>query len=171
MAERVILVDERDREVGTEDKERAHREGRLHRAFSVFVFNSRGEMLLQRRARGKYHSAGLWTNTCCSHPRPGESVEAAARRRLREEMGMECELHGAFPFVYRAELDGGMTEHEYDHVLVGECDRDPVPDADEVEEWAWADPEALRSRVEEDPESYTYWFRIALPNLLDRMAR
>lgn len=171
MAERVILVDESDREVGTEDKERAHREGRLHRAFSVFVFNSRGEMLLQRRARGKYHSPGLWTNTCCSHPRPGESVAAAARRRLREEMGMECELRGAFPFLYRAELDGGMTEHEYDHVLVGECDRDPVPDADEVEEWAWVDPEALRSRVEEDPESYTYWFRIALPDLLDRMAR
>ncbi|MEW5927662.1 MAG: isopentenyl-diphosphate Delta-isomerase [Gemmatimonadota bacterium] len=170
MAERVILVDESDREVGTEDKERAHREGRLHRAFSVFVFNSRGEMLLQRRARGKYHSPGLWTNTCCSHPRPGESVEVAARRRLREEMGLECELRGSFPFLYRAELDRGMTEHEYDHVLVGECDRDPVPDADEVEAWAWVDPDEVRRDLAERPDRYTYWFRLALPDLLDRMA-
>lgn len=171
MTERVILVDEHDRELGTEEKERAHREGRLHRAFSVFVFDSRGRLLLQRRARTKYHSAGLWTNTCCSHPRPGEGVPAAAARRLREEMGMECALRPSFPLLYRAELDRGMTEHEYDHVLVGECDRDPVPDPAEVEEWAWVSPAALRREVERRPEAYTYWFRLALPELLDRLER
>lgn len=170
MTERVILVDEHDREVGSEEKERAHREGLLHRAFSVFVFNSRGDLLLQRRAPTKYHSPGLWTNTCCSHPRPGESVEAAARRRLREEMGMECELRVSFPLLYRAELDRGMTEHEYDHVLVGECDRDPVPDPDEVDGWAWVAPDVVRREVAERPDLYTYWFRLALPRLLDRMS-
>lgn len=171
MTEQVVLVDENDRETGTEEKERAHREGKLHRAFSVFVFDPRGRLLLQRRARTKYHSAGLWTNTCCSHPRPGESVDAAARRRLREEMGMECELRGAFPFVYRAELDRGMTEHEYDHVLVGESDRDPAPDPDEVDAWAWVDADAVRREVAERPERFTHWFRLALPELLDRMGR
>ncbi len=171
MTERVILVDENDRELGTEEKERAHREGMLHRAFSVFVFDARGRLLLQRRALTKYHSAGLWTNTCCSHPRPGEGIEAAARRRLREEMGMECDdLRVVFPLLYRAELDRGMTEHEYDHVLVGTCDRDPVPAPDEVVEWAWVDADAARRDAEENPGRYTYWFRLALPEVLDRMA-
>jgi isopentenyl-diphosphate delta-isomerase len=169
--EKVILVDENDRELGTEEKERAHREGRLHRAFSVFVFDARGRLLLQRRSRTKYHSAGLWTNTCCSHPRPGERVEAAALRRLREEMGIECELRSVFPLLYRAELEGGMTEHEYDHVLVGECGRDPAPDPDEVDDWAWVDAAEVRREVAEAPERFTHWFRLALPELLDRLDR
>lgn len=171
MAEQVILVDENDRDVGTEEKERAHREGKLHRAFSVFVFDPRGRLLLQRRARTKYHSAGLWTNTCCSHPRPGEPVEAAARRRLREEMGLECALRIVFPLLYRAELDRGMTEHEYDHVLVGECGLDPEPDPGEVDDWAWVDAEAVRREVAARPERFTHWFRLALPELLERMER
>jgi len=171
MTEQVVRVDEYDREIGTEEKERAHREGMLHRAFSVFVFDSRGRLLLQRRALTKYHSAGLWTNTCCSHPRPGEDVQDAARRRLREEMGMACDdLRVAFPLLYRAELDRGMIEHEYDHVLLGTCERDPVPSPDEVVEWAWVDAEAVRRDVEEHPDRYTYWFRIALPEVLDLRA-
>ena len=135
--ERVVLVDESDAEVGTLEKQRAHAEGRLHRALSVFVLNARGEMLLQRRASAKYHSGGLWTNACCSHPRPGEPVDAAARRRLREEMGIDCALEPAFAFTYRAEVGGGLVEHEYDHVFLARYDGDPAPSADEVDGWRW----------------------------------
>jgi len=142
--ERVVLVDERDREVGTAPKLAAHEDGALHRAFSVFVLNGHGELLLQRRADTKYHSAGLWTNTCCGHPRPGEPVAAAARRRLREEMGFDCEPAPAGTFVYRAEV-GGLVEHEYDHVFVGRHETDPLPDPAEVSEWRWQSPHRSRS--------------------------
>src|ERR1700740_2951379 len=117
--EYVILVNEQDEETGSMEKMQAHVEARLHRAFSVFVFNSLDKLLLQRRAKGKYHSPGLWTNTCCSHPRPGEKTIDAAKRRLMEEMGFECELHPAFSFIYKAELDNNLTEHEFDHVYFG----------------------------------------------------
>src|SRR5918997_6014944 len=126
--EEVILVDERDRVLGASGKLRAHREGALHRAFSVFVFDGEGRLLLQKRARGKYHSAGLWSNTACGHPRPGEATREAARRRLREEMGFDCGLREAFQFLYRAELGGALVEHEYDHVLIGAHEGDPSPD-------------------------------------------
>ncbi|HEV3471368.1 MAG TPA: isopentenyl-diphosphate Delta-isomerase [Pyrinomonadaceae bacterium] len=162
MSEQVILVDEADREVGTGGKLEAHREGALHRAFSVFVFDRRGRLLLQKRAAGKYHSGGLWSNTACGHPRPGEATAEAARRRLREEMNFDCELREAFGFVYRAELRGGLVEHEYDHVFVGVYDGEPSPDAAEVEDWKWLSVEELRRGLEAEPERYSPWLRLAV---------
>ena len=163
--ERVILVDERDNARGTAEKLRAHSDGVLHRAFSVLVFNHRGELLLQRRAARKYHSGGLWSNTCCGHPRPGEATVAAARRRLHEEMGFACELTGLFGFRYRVELDGGMSEHEYDHVLIGRHDDDPRPDPREVDAWLWKPLPTVAQDARERPDRYTYWFRILLERL------
>jgi len=169
-AESVILVDEHDREVGTSEKLAAHRDGgRLHRAFSVFLFDPRGRMLLQRRAAAKYHFPLLWTNACCGHPRPGEAVVAAARRRVREELGVDVPLRPAFAFTYVAEDGGsGLTEREYDHVLIGTLAREPAPSPDEVAAVAWWDPEDLRRAVAAAPESYTPWFRIALERLAER---
>ncbi|HEV2862406.1 MAG TPA: isopentenyl-diphosphate Delta-isomerase [Pyrinomonadaceae bacterium] len=160
--EQVILVDERDRELGAAEKLSAHRSGSLHRAFSVFVFDGRGRLLLQRRAGGKYHSGGLWSNTACGHPRPGEATDAAARRRLREEMGIECELREAFEFVYRAELGGALVEHEYDHVFVGLSEGEPAPDPSEVGAWRWVSMEELRGDLREAPDSYSTWLRLAV---------
>src|SRR5205085_4273578 len=137
LVEQVILVDECDRELGVSEKLQAHRAGALHRAFSIFIFDADKRLLLQKRAQTKYHSAGLWSNTACGHPRPGEPTEAAAHRRLREEMRFDCALRPAFQFLYRAELSGGLVEHEYDHVFVGEFDDEPVPDRAEVEDWRW----------------------------------
>ncbi len=160
--EQVILVDEQNREVGADEKLRAHQSGALHRAFSVFVFDTGGRLLLQRRARGKYHSGGLWSNTACGHPRPGEETGAAARRRLREEMGFECELREAFDFTYRAELDDGLVEHEYDVVFVGEFAGEPVPDSSEVEEWRWVGMDELRRDLRTEPARYTFWLKVAV---------
>lgn len=154
----MILVDRNDREIGTADKLRAHADGLLHRAFSVFVFSSRGELLLQQRQPDKYHSGGLWSNTCCSHPRPGEAVLAAAERRLEEEMGLQCALEAAFRFTYRAQL-GDLWEHEVDHVLLGQSDQTPVPNPQEVSDWCWIAADVLVDDVERRPERYTYWFR------------
>ena len=163
---RVVLVDRDDVAIGTAEKMQAHRDGALHRAFSVFVFRPDGTMLLQRRAPGKYHSGGLWSNACCSHPYPGELVSHAARRRLREEMGLDCELDHAFSFVYQAELDGELREHEYDHVFVGWCNAFPVPNLDEVDAWRDVPLDELSREVAADPSRFTVWFRIALPRLL-----
>ena len=160
MEERVVLVDENDVEVGTLEKQRAHREGRLHRALSVFVLNGRGELLLQRRAAGKYHSGGLWTNTCCSHPRPGEPVDQAARRRLREEMGIDCALAPAFAFTYRAQVGPELVEHEFDHLFAGRWDGEPAPSPDEVDEWRWVPLPELEREVREHPERFTAWLRM-----------
>lgn len=160
--ERVILVDERDRELGAAEKMRAHLDGALHRAFSIFVFDARGRLLLQKRARGKYHSGGLWSNTCCGHPRPGETTAEAARRRLREEMDFECELTEAFSFVYRAELEDRLVEHEYDHVLVGRFDGEPRPAPQEVEDWRWVPLAELARELRSEPASYSFWLRAAL---------
>ena len=161
--EEVILVDERDRELGSSEKLRAHRDGALHRAFSVFVFDERGRLLLQKRAAGKYHSAGLWSNTACGHPRPGEQTAAAARRRLREEMNFDCELREEFSFLYRAELEGGLVEHEYDHVFTGTfAGPTPAPDPAEVEDWEWVAVEDLRRAVALDPARYSRWLKIVL---------
>ncbi|MDQ3697835.1 MAG: isopentenyl-diphosphate Delta-isomerase [Gemmatimonadota bacterium] len=163
--ERVILVDENDVETGTAEKLHAHRQRLLHRAVSVFVLDTRGTVLLQRRAAGKYHSGGLWSNTCCSHPRPGEPVEAAATRRLREEMGLECPLRHAFTFTYAATLDGGLHEHEYDHVFVGTTDADPRPDPIEVSEWRRVSLTDLRRDLAAHPERYVAWFARVLAGL------
>ncbi|MDZ7363707.1 MAG: isopentenyl-diphosphate Delta-isomerase [candidate division KSB1 bacterium] len=166
MSESVILVDEYDNQIGVEEKLTAHREGRLHRAFSVFIFNDQGEMLLQKRAANKYHSGGLWTNACCSHPRPGETVEQAARRRLREEMGFDCGLKKAFHFIYKADLDGDLIEHEFDHVFIGHYNGAISPDASEVAEYRWIGAQALRNAVKESQENYTVWFKLAFERAL-----
>jgi isopentenyl-diphosphate delta-isomerase len=162
--DRVILVDEDDHEIGTEDKLAAHRgEGRLHRAISVFVFNSRGDLLLQRRAATKYHFAGLWSNTCCSHPRPGESIADVSKRRLREEMGISAPLKPVRTFIYKAtDPASSLSEHELVHLVVGQTDMDPVPDAREVGAWAWESLDQLRKKLAERPSDYTPWFPIGL---------
>ena len=160
--EQVILVDGQDNETGVMEKLQAHIEGRLHRAISVFIFNSKGELLLQQRAEGKYHSANLWTNTCCSHPRPGEPVQDAAVRRLFEEMGLRCELKEVFSFVYKAQLDHNLTEYEFDHVFVGTCDDLPKPDVTEVAAWMYIKPDTLIKDTGEYPDKYTAWFSICL---------
>lgn len=165
MSERVILVDAGDTPVGTAEKLTAHREGRLHRAFSVFVLNDGDEVLLQRRAEGKYHSGGLWSNTCCSHPRPGEETEVAARRRLEEEMGFVCPLEPAFEMVYRADVGGGLVEYEYDHIFLGRWNGGPDPDPAEVAGWRWVGLPELREEVARTPRRFTYWFRVALLEL------
>jgi isopentenyl-diphosphate delta-isomerase len=164
--EKVILVDDVDQEIGVREKMAAHQRGELHRAFSVFVFNARGEMLLQKRAPLKYHSGGLWTNTCCSHPRPGEPTAEAAHRRLGEEMGFGCPLEGAFSFIYRAEFEDGLIEHELDHVFIGQFNGQPTPDPAEVDDWRWIDLPTLREDVRAHPDRYTPWFKIAMDDVL-----
>lgn len=160
--ERVVLVDSEDRPIGTAPKLAAHRDGRLHRAFSVVVRDPAGRFLLQKRHRAKYHSGGLWTNTCCSHPRPGEPVLDAARRRLREEMGIDAELEPLLTTIYRAELDNGLVEHELVHVF-GAVYEGPVrPDPEEAEGFAWVTPEELEADLRARPERYSYWFRLYL---------
>ena len=166
--ERVILVDPSDAVVGTEEKMRAHKTGALHRAFSVFVVDDSGRLLLQRRAAGKYHSAGLWSNTCCGHPRPGEDVNAAAARRLHEEMGILCELSPRGAFIYRAELGNGLFEHELDHLFVGRFAGDPKPDVREAEDWAWTPWSRVEAECAERPERFTVWLPIALRALAGR---
>ena len=167
MTEHVILVDHNGREIGTQEKIQAHREGKLHSAFSVFIFNAVGELLLQRRAQTKYHSGGLWTNTCCSHPRPGESYHLAAKRRLNEEMGFDCELTELFSFIYHTQLDSDLFEHELDHVFVGHYNGQPTPDPNEVDDWKWIDINTLKQDVQVNPENYTYWFKLILDRVVE----
>jgi len=157
---RVILVDENDRSLGSSDKMEAHRNGLLHRAFSVFIFDDEGRLLLQRRARDKYHSGGLWTNTVCSHPQPGENTADAARSRLREEMGMDAEVRKIFDFIYYAPLDQGLTEHEFDHVFIGQSAETPQPDPAEVEAYDYRHLHEVREDIRRHPERYTEWFKI-----------
>ncbi|MFQ3622920.1 MAG: isopentenyl-diphosphate Delta-isomerase [Acetobacteraceae bacterium] len=158
--ERVVLVDERDRPIGTMEKLAAHREGRLHRAVSVVLRSPSGRLLMQRRAAAKYHSGGVWTNTCCSHPRPGEPVAEAALRRLREEMGIRIPaLRPLFATIYRAEVGDGLIEHEFVHVFGGVWDGAVAPDPQEVEAWAWMAPRELQRDLDRRPERYSVWFR------------
>jgi isopentenyl-diphosphate delta-isomerase len=161
MEEYVILVDASDMETGIMEKMQAHREAKLHRAFSVFIFNTEGRLLLQQRALSKYHSPGLWTNTCCSHPRPGETTDVAAHRRMREEMGFDCEMEEVFTFTYKAEFDNNLTEHEVDHVFVGTAELLPVINPEEVESYRFATIEDIRKEMNLNPELFTVWFRIA----------
>ncbi|HQX98958.1 MAG TPA: isopentenyl-diphosphate Delta-isomerase [Flavobacteriales bacterium] len=160
--EMVVLIDPNDREIGQMEKLEAHRTGRLHRAFSVFIFNAQGELLLQQRAANKYHSASLWTNTCCGHPRPGEALVAAGERRLEEEMGLHVPLRPAFHFTYAAKLEDGLTEHELDHVLIGRSDRDPRPDPEEAADWRWVDRATLEGELAAHPGLYTVWFLLCV---------
>lgn len=162
----VILVDVNDNPIGVMEKMMAHQQGVLHRAFSIFLFNGRGEMLLQRRALTKYHSPGLWTNTCCSHPMPGESIESAAQRRLMEEMGMSSVMVKAFDFIYKASLDNNLVEHEFDHVFFGTTNESPVINEEEVCEWKWLPVYDVYIDVQLNPERYTEWFKIALPEVM-----
>jgi len=155
----VILVDEKDRECGFMEKMEAHRKALLHRAVSVFLINSKGEWLLQRRAADKYHSGELWTNTCCSHPLPEETINDAAKRRLMEEMGLECNLYHLFHFIYREKLDGELTEHELDHVFSGISDDLPVINDQEVMEWKYVSFPELKADILLHPQKYTVWFR------------
>jgi isopentenyl-diphosphate delta-isomerase len=159
--EKVILVDKNDNQVGLMPKLEAHEKGLLHRAFSIFIFNSRYELLLQKRASSKYHSGGLWTNTCCSHPREGEDTLDAANRRLDEEMGIKTSLRKVYDFIYKAELDNQLTEHEFDHVFYGVCDRDPKLNKDEAEDFKWVDMETLNNDIIKNEDNYTVWFKIA----------
>lgn len=165
----VVLVDEADKAVGTMDKLEAHRQGRLHRAFSIFILNSKGEMLLQQRALGKYHSGGLWTNACCSHPMPDESVEAAALRRLREEMGFACPLHRLFAFTYRSQLDNGLIEHEYDHVLLGTYDGVISPAPEEVQDYRYLAVPEIEALLEAAPATFTSWFRLVFHRVAEHL--
>ncbi|MFI5204232.1 MAG: isopentenyl-diphosphate Delta-isomerase [Flavobacteriales bacterium] len=169
--EEVILVDENDNEVGTMEKMEAHTQGLLHRAYSVFIFNSNGELLLQQRAFHKYHSAGLWANTCCSHPRPGENVVDSAQRRLMEEMGMKCELIPAFSFIYKIELANNITEHELDHVLIGFSDKKPVINAEEVSGWKYMKPDSITTELKQHPATYAYWFSVCFENVMQYLNR
>ena len=166
-SEHVILVDSSDREIGTEEKLSAHRRGVLHRAFSAFVVHPDGRMLLQRRALRKYHSAGLWSNTCCSHPRPGETVIEAAQRRMVEEMGVSVDLEPAFSFTYRADLEHNLIEHEFDHVLIGRSSAPPRPAEQEVADWRWVTVADIRDQLMRSPEDFTIWFRLVFDRVVD----
>lgn len=158
--EYVILVNERDEQIGTMPKLEAHEKAVLHRAFSVFILNDRNEIMLQQRAAHKYHSPLLWTNTCCSHQRVGESNVGAGRRRLREEMGFEVELEDVFHFIYKAPFDNGLTEHELDHVMIGRFNDAPAINPDEVADWKWMGIEEVKQDMMEHPHRYTVWFKI-----------
>ena len=160
--ENIILVDENDNPIGTMEKMEAHRKGLLHRAFSVILFNSSGEVLLQKRSSKKYHSGGLWTNTCCSHPLPDESVKDASRRRLMQEMGIDLQPEFAFKFIYKTDLDNNLIEHECDHVFVGSFNGTPVINTDEVDEWKFMSLPALRTDMKRSPQVYTEWFKLMI---------
>lgn len=169
--EQVILVNEKDEQLGLMSKMEAHEKAMLHRAFSVFIFNKKGELLLQQRAKEKYHSPLLWTNTCCSHQRDGETNLQAGKRRLREEMGFDCDLKEVFWFVYKAPFDNGLTEHELDHVMVGYYDKDPVINREEVESFQWMTLEDVKKDINEFPEKYTEWFKIIFKESFDKLAK
>ena len=162
----VIVVDEWDRELGVVPKLQAHREGVLHRAFSILVFGNGGQVLVQKRAASKYHSGGLWSNTCCSHPRPTEHIEVTAHHRLRQEMGIDCNLRLVFKFLYKARVSDELWEHEIDYVFVGRHDDNPSPNPTEVQNWRWAGVEELLADQLNNPDAYSVWFKILLKELL-----
>lgn len=163
--EQVILVDENDNPAGLAEKMDAHKKGLLHRAFSVFIFNPKGEMLLQQRALEKYHSGGLWTNACCSHPVPGEEMTHTIYRRLKEEMGFAATVEKAFHFIYRAEFENGLTEYEVDHVFAGEYEGPVIFNTDEVMDYCYKDMESIGQSLKGNPGKYTVWFSLAFPKI------
>lgn len=163
--ESVILVDKNDNQIGVEEKIKAHKEAKLHRAISIFIFNSKNELMLQKRNKNKYHCGGLWTNTVCSHPKPNESLEEAVHRRLKEEMGFDCEMKEVFSFIYTVKFDNGLTENEFDHVFIGKYDKNPVLNKEEAEDFKWISLNDLKIEIEKSPEKYTYWMK----QILDRV--
>ncbi len=165
MNENVILVDENDTPIGTEEKMKAHEKALCHRAFSILIFNKNNNMLIHQRAKHKYHCPGLWTNACCSHPRQGEITEDAAHRRLKEEMGFDTKLDKLFYFHYTAEFDNGLTENELDYVFKGIYDQDPNINKDEIEDYRWISIEELKQDIKQNPEIYTPWFKIIIKKL------
>lgn len=165
MIENLILVDENDKPMGKLEKVLVHQLGLLHRAFSIFIFNKKGELLMQQRSDEKYHSPGLWTNTCCSHPRYGENLADAIKRRLHEEMGMAYQTAFAFSFIYKVKFDNGLTEHEFDHVYFGVTDELPKSDLSEVKNWKYTNFQNLESEINLHPENYTEWMKICLPKV------
>lgn len=170
MAEYIILTDERDQFVGMMEKIQVHKLGLLHRAFSVFIFNTRGEVLLQQRAYDKYHSGGLWSNACCSHPRFEEKIPDAVNRRLWEEMGMHSNTDFAFSFIYKAAFENGLTEYEYDHVYIGITDDKPAPDKTEVRNWKYVNLSQLTQDIEQNPADYTEWLKLCLPRVVNHFS-
>jgi len=171
MKEQVILVDQQDNPIGLMEKIEAHEKALLHRAFSVFVFNDKNELMLQQRAAEKYHSPLLWTNTCCSHQRDGESNIEAGKRRLQEEMGFSCELKEVFSFIYKAPFDNGLTEHEYDHVMIGRFNDEPIVNPEEVASYKWMPLEEVKNDIENHPEEYTAWFKIIFKESYDKISK
>ena len=171
MKEQVILVDQQDNPIGLMEKIEAHEKALLHRAFSVFVFNEKNELMLQQRAAEKYHSPLLWTNTCCSHQRDGESNIEAGKRRLQEEMGFSCELEEVFSFIYKAPFDNGLTEHEYDHVMIGTFNDEPIVNPEEVATYKWMPLEEVKRDIENHPEEYTAWFKIIFKESYDKISK
>lgn len=167
----VILVDSQDNELGVMEKLEAHEKGVLHRAFSIFLFNSKGEMLIQQRAMSKYHSPGLWTNACCSHPAPAETILDAGKRRLQEELGLSTVLVDAFKFEYRETFDNALTEHELDHVLVGYTDDSPILNSDEAKDYRWVDLSDLLVEISLNPELFTVWFKIILTEHIEKLQK
>jgi len=162
----VILVDEQDNEIGVMDKLEAHQKGLLHRAFSVFVFNKKNEMLLQKRAVEKYHSGGLWTNSCCSHPAENETVLNAGHRRLKEEMNYQCDLHEGFHFIYKVALDNDLTEYELDHVLIGLSNDNPIINPEEASDFKWISIPQVLKEIEDRPSDFTFWFKVIMKDYL-----
>ena len=167
--EQVILVNENDEQIGLMPKMEAHKKALLHRAFSVFIFNDKGELLLQQRASDKYHSPNLWTNTCCSHQRNGETNIEAGKRRLEEEMGFSCDIKEIFSFIYQAPFDNGLTEHELDHVMVGYFNEDPNINREEVEHFKWMTLENVKNDIVSHPERYTEWFKIIFKESYEKL--
>jgi isopentenyl-diphosphate delta-isomerase len=159
-----------DREMGIAERIKTHQEGKLHRGFSIFIVDSKDNLLLQKRAETKYHSGGLWTNTCCSHPGPGEITKEAAHRRLKEEMGFDCDLKEIFSFTYQIQFANGLFEHEYDHVFLGEFDGEPTPNPEEVCDWEWSDIKELRKNIQNNPEVYTYWFKVCFDRVISYLS-
>lgn len=167
MEDLLILVDENDKEIGFMNKLAVHRAGMLHRAFSVFIFNKEGELLLQQRADEKYHSGGLWTNTCCSHPVKGEELEYTIARRLKEEMGIACKIQFQFSFIYKAAFENGLTENELDHVFFGTTDDVPVPNAKEVKDWKYISLQKLKEEISAHPEKFSAWLKVCFHRVAD----
>jgi isopentenyl-diphosphate Delta-isomerase len=169
--EQVILVNPADEELGHQNKLLAHEQGQLHRAFSIFIFNQNHQLLLQQRAMGKYHSPGLWTNTCCSHPQPGLSMEQALQQRLSYEMGMSCALQFSFKFLYKTSFANGLTEHELDHVYIGHTNTLPMPNPSEVLDYKYISIPDLKKDLGQNPQAYTAWMRIIMDKVPDNFGQ
>ena len=169
MTEYLILVDNKDQEIGQMEKLEAHQKGLLHRAFSIFLFNSKGEMLIHKRALNKYHSPGLWTNACCSHPKPNETTLQAATRRLEEEMGMATDMKELSSFIYHHEFSNGLIEHELDHIIIGHTDQKPVINTSEVDSYKYVGLTDLEESIQNNPDDYTVWFKLAYPKLKEHL--